>query len=111
MNFYNERIKFFKKKIKNPHFYIFTNEENNEFDSFLKKLNLIKKNYTLITPLRGYRDSFDTLWLLSNFKYQLISNSTFYWWGAYFAKQRFKKVYIKYSKNFSNKDTIYKGFF
>lgn len=109
--FYNQKLKFFKKKIKNPHFYIFTNEENNELDNFLKKININKNNYTLVTPKRGFSNSYDTLWLLSKFKYQLISNSTFYWWGAYFAKQRFEKVFIKFSKSFPNKDTIYKGFF
>ena len=111
VSFYNQKLKFFKNKIRNPHFYIFTNEETKVFKNFLKKLNIDKKNYTLITPERGFKNSYDTLWILSNFKYQLISNSTFYWWGAYFAKERFKKVFIKYPKNFPNRDTIYKGFF
>jgi hypothetical protein len=111
VRFFNKKLKFFKNKIQNPHFYIFTNEATEVLSNFLKKLNVDKKDYTLITPDRGFKNSYDTLWLLSNFKYQIISNSTFYWWGAYFAKQRFKKVFIKYPNNFPNRDTIYKGFF
>ena len=109
--FYNKNLFFFKKKITKPHFYIFSNEENYEFLNFLKKLSIKKKDYTLITPNRGFKNPHDTLWLLSLFKYQLISNSTLYWWGAYFAKQRYKKVFVKYSKNFPNKDTVYPGIF
>ena len=111
ISFYKKKLKFFRNKLQNPHFYIFTNKESKLFRNFLSKLNIDKKNYTLITPEKGFRKSYDTLWLLSNFKYQVISNSTFYWWGAYFAKQRFKKVFIKYPKNFPNRDTINKGFF
>lgn len=109
--FYNKKLKYFNKKIKNPHYYIFTNNENNDFFDFLKKIDVDKKNYTLVTPKRGFGSSFDTLWVLSNFKYQLISNSTFYWWGAYFAKQRFKKVFVKFPKVFANRDTVYKDLF
>ncbi len=110
-NFYKKNLFFFKKKIIKPHFYIFSNEENYEFLNFLKKLNIKKKDYTLITPHRGFKNPHDTLWLLSLFKYHLISNSTLYWWGAYFAKQRFKKVFVKYPKNFPNRDTVYRGIF
>tara|TARA_B100000902_G_scaffold393945_1_gene449248 strand:- start:14158 stop:15048 length:891 start_codon:yes stop_codon:yes gene_type:complete len=110
-NFYNKNLHFFKDKVTKPHFYIFSNEDNYELFNFLKKLHLKKKDYTLVTPSKGFKNPHDTLWLLSLFKYQLISNSTLYWWGAYFAKHRFKKVFVKYPRNFPNKDTVYRGIF
>jgi hypothetical protein len=113
VDYYNKKLNYFKKNIFNPHFYIFSNEESKNFLKFLDKLNINKKDYTLVTPNKGFENPYDTLWILSHFKNQIISNSTFFWWGAYFAKQRFKGVSlkIKYPKNFSNKDTVYGKFF
>ena len=110
-DFYIKSIRFFRRKIKKPHFYIFTNNENNEISKLLHKMKINKSDYTFVTPQRGFKNSYDTLWLLSFFKFQLISNSTFYWWGAYFAKHRLGKVFIKHPKNFSNKDTVSKNLF
>ena len=106
VSYYNAKIKFFRKKIKNPHFYIFSDNESNDFYKYIKKLKINKRNYTLITPKKGFRDPYNTLWILSHFKYQVIANSTFHWWGAYFAKERLGKVHIQYPNNFSNKDTV-----
>ncbi len=111
INYYNKKLEFFKKKIKNPHFYIFSNKENPEFLNLLSRLHIDKKKCTIISADRGFENSYNTLWLLSHFKNQIISNSTFYWWGAYFAKQKFRKVFIKYPTNFPNRDTISKRFF
>jgi len=49
------------------------------------------------------------LWLLSCFKNLIISNSTYYWWGAYFSREKFSKQLVISSDKFPNRDTNLKN--
>ena len=79
-------------------------------DKFLMQFPHIKNfKVNIITENRGYSDPYSNLWLMSYFKNFIISNSTFYWWGAYFSSIRNKKQIVITSDNFPNKDFVKKS--
>ena len=99
-------IKFIIKKVKNPTFFFFSTDSSNIFN-FLNKLEFLKKyNYNIITEDLGYKGATNNLWLLSNCKNHIISNSSFYWWGAYLSSFKYKEQIIVSSNNFLNKDSV-----
>ena len=67
------------------------------------------KEEIIITEETGFKNDIDTLWLMSNFKNLIISNSTFYWWGAYFSDFKFNQTKIITSSKFPNSDTNQKN--
>jgi hypothetical protein len=63
---------------------------------------------TYVTPQRGFDDAVDTLWLLSRARHHVITNSSFYWWGAWLSgvqRQVTRQVVIA-SDNFINRDAL-----
>jgi len=106
VKFYAKAIDLIKKKIKNPKFYIFSTKKI-YVEMLIKKLNIKKnKNIVFVTPEHGYKEAHDNLWLMSEFRNLIISNSTLYWWAAYFSDLKFRKKTIICSKNFPNADTV-----
>ena len=104
-NFYSHALDLIIKKIKKPNFYFFSTTTEN-VKKLLSNVKLFNKfRIKIITPEKGFRDQIENLWLLSKFKNIIISNSTFYWWGAYFAEINFPQVNIISSNKFPNKDT------
>jgi len=92
--YYHEAINLILKKIRNPHFYIFS--DNMEW----AKNNIsIECPHTYVDnpPSKDYED----IRLMSNCKNHIIANSTFSWWGAWLAKNPNKTVIApkKYSQN------------
>lgn len=89
-----------KKKYDIKTFYVFTSN-----DSFIEA-NMASFNelgdIKFISVKNGFVDSGATLWLLSKFRYYIITNSTFYWWGAVLSSEIKKVVYA--SENFLNRD-------
>lgn len=59
-----------------------------------------------VTHDDGYTGELRTLWLLTQFRYHIMSNSSFYWWGAWLAEKRRPGVQVFASDNFPNPDTI-----
>ena len=98
--FYNKSINIFKKKIKKPIFYIFSTNKNN----FHFK-NKIKTEAKYIDKFKHNNNDFDILLLISHFSNFIISNSTYYWWGAYLANYK-KNIKIVVSKKFPNINTV-----
>lgn len=84
IEYYNKSIKIIKEKIKNPVFFVFTPKQYN----FLDKLDL-GNNFYFINNDTGFSGTIDNLWLMSECKYQIISFSSFYWWGAWFSQYKF----------------------
>ena len=63
---------------------------------------------TYVTPQRGFDDTVDTLWLLSRASHHVITNSSFYWWGAWLSGVRrgaTQQVVIA-ANNFINRDAL-----
>ena len=107
--FYLKAIKILLNKISSPSFYFFSTKKI-YIERLILDLGIINKfKINIITPDNGYNDAYDNLWLMSCFKNLIISNSTLYWWAAYFSKLKYKKNIIICSDKFPNKDTIPKG--
>jgi len=77
MDYYYEAIDIIKQKVKNPFFYIFTDEP--EWVRNEMKINI---PYKLITGNTG-SDAFVDILLMSKCKHNITANSSFSWWGAW----------------------------
>ena len=84
-------------------FELFLNK--NEDGSFSYELKINNTVY-FITGENYPFDELYNLSLISNCKSHIISNSSFYWWGAWIAEAKKKSNLIISSKKFSNKDAI-----
>lgn len=75
------------KKVKNPHFFIFSDDIN----SAKKKMNLINEHtFVDVSDQRDYVD----LYLMSRCKHFITANSSFSWWAAWLSPVKEKKVYV-----------------
>jgi hypothetical protein len=103
--FYKKSIKKMIKNIKKPEFFIFSTQKKN-IENILKNFPILKKyKINIITGDLGFKDAYDNIWLLSHCKNHIISNSTLYWWGAYFSTIKYKNKIICCANNFHNIDT------
>ena len=98
IGYYKRAMKYIAKHVKNPHFYIFSDDinwvENNM--EFAYKHTFVKTN-------RG-RDSYIDMWLMSLCKHNIIANSSFSWWGAYLNQNPSKIVIAPDVWGFSTED-------
>jgi hypothetical protein len=84
-SYFEQAINLIKTKISEPHFFIFSN------DFSWVKANLQTDNVTYITAntdLNSWKD----MYLMSICKHNIISNSTFSWWGAWLNNNSDKMV-------------------
>ena len=63
---------------------------------------------TFITNDSGRHGTLDTLWLMSQCRHHVITNSTFYWWGAWLSSMKWVEQghRIFAADNFINRDTL-----
>ena len=105
LDFYKNALKKMLQQVDSPTFFIFSTKLSN-VKNFLSNFNEIKKyNFHIITEDNGFIDAYDNLWLMSHCANHIISNSTFYWWGAYFSSVKYKNQTVICAENFANKDT------
>ena len=84
--YYLRAINLIKKKINNPFFYIFTDDI-----AWVKKEFALDKNFMIIENNFG-NNSYQDMFLMSNCKHNIISMSTFSWWGAWLNNSKDKIV-------------------
>jgi len=84
-NYYKKSINYIKKKLKNPIFFIFSDD-----------IELVKKTFSFFNNKKyifiDTKSSINDLFLMSNCKHFIIANSTFSWWGAWLSKNKRKIV-------------------
>jgi hypothetical protein len=84
-DYYKKSISYIKKKLKNPFFFIFSDD-----------IELVKKNFSFFNNKKyifiDTKSSINDLYLMSNCKHFIIANSTFSWWGAWLSKNKRKIV-------------------
>lgn len=93
--FYLKSIDLIARKLpKPPLFYIFTQDIEWTLENICRQCNY---EFKFIQEKRAIED----LYLMSIFRYHIISNSTFYWWGAWLADGDL----VVSSNNFTNRYT------
>ena len=87
----------------NLHFYVFCTHKA----SFISELRL-PTNTIILTPNMGYSDATDTLWLLSQCRHHILTNSSLYWWGAWLSSSNHEasNQTIMAADNFINQDSL-----
>lgn len=75
-SFFEKAIMSIERKFKNPHFYVFSND-----------MDWVKENFDFQTVTyvthNTSKNSWRDMYLMSNCKHNIISNSSFSWWGAW----------------------------
>ena len=82
----NKAMKKIETKIKNPFYFIFTN-------SSISLLNNIKIKGSNFEIIKGFKD-YEDLISIAECDHQIISNSTFGWWGAWLNSNKNKIVIV-----------------
>ena len=95
----NKSIEFFKNKINNPIFYLWSNDFSNLDNSlFVEKINRVHSdNIVSKIDKRGL-----DLFLLSQCKYHIVVPSSFNWWGAWLSNKK-NKIVTRPSDSFFRK--------
>lgn len=100
--YYRASYQYMIENLENPHFYIFSNSEND--------LEWIKDNYTFLNNcvfVNLNNKDFEDLELMKSCKHFIISNSTYSWWAQYLNHNKNKIVIApkKWYKSDQNKES------
>lgn len=77
------------QQIPEPHFFVFSNDVKWVLDNFSMS------NMTIVDCNKGAK-SWKDLWLISECKHHINSNSSFSWWGAWLNSSKQRKVIVPY---------------
>ena len=78
LSYYKNAIKYIQNKVKNPHFYIFSDDIQWAKENF--------KTTFKTTFVDWNKKDYEDLELMTYTKHHIIANSTFSWWGAFLKK-------------------------
>jgi hypothetical protein len=96
-DYFIKAVALIESKVSNPHFFVFSN------DLKWVKENLIINNVNYVNCNSG-KNSWKDMYLISLCKHNIISNSTFSWWGAWLNKHA-NKIVISPNR-FLKSDTV-----
>ncbi len=96
INYYLEAIELIHEKIKNPVFYIFSDDINWCKHNFKSD----KYSFCFVDDEQAGAHAANYLQLLTKCKHYIISNSTFSWWGAWLSDNEVDKIVIAPKKWF-----------
>jgi len=83
-DYYANAIKFFKEKLNNPIFYIFTND--------LVYAKRLLNSESGLNYIATDGPDFEHFYLMSKCKHNIIMNSTFSWWAAFLNSNKYKII-------------------
>ncbi|MFI5071950.1 MAG: alpha-1,2-fucosyltransferase [Terriglobales bacterium] len=101
MSYYGRAARRLNGTIPNPEFFVFCTSQSAALD----ELDLPGPVH-FITRDNGFEGTIETLWLLSRCRNHVISNSSFYWWGAWLAEFERPETKVAAIDRFPNKATI-----
>lgn len=84
--YYREAVNLIAKSVKQPHFFVFSNDPKWVMENFALNYPVTYVNHN--GPEKGYED----LRLMNMCKYHIIANSSFSWWGAWLSQNHGKIV-------------------
>ena len=94
IQYIKKAVSYFKNKVKNPKFLIWSNDFSN-LDKYFSNKFIFVKNHNKNKDLTD-------LYLLTHCKYFIVSPSTFSWWGAWLSKRKGKICVRPKNLNVSN---------
>ena len=103
--YYVHAIEEMKKRVHNPVLFCFSQVP----DWVKEELSDCGSELIFIKPKSGDNASHEDLYLLTAFRNFIISNSTFYWWGAWLSEE--KEKFVVSPNNWVNKDCNCKEWF
>jgi len=87
-DYYFRAIGYFKEKLPNAKYFLFSDNPN----IFINKIYLNQLNVCTVSSTFALADEIEELCFMSKFKYFIIANSTFSWWGAWLSDYKDKIV-------------------
>lgn len=99
--FYEQAAAKIATAVVDPVFFVFSSTMND----FVRAMKLPGR-VEYLTGDNGYGDAVGSLWLMKRCNHHIISNSSLYWWGAWFAERRQPSSRIIASNRFANPATI-----
>lgn len=100
LDYYKKAIEIIKNKIKDPLFFIFSDDITYVKENFK---NFFNKNIIYVSDNKF--NDYEELWLMKSCKNNIIANSTFSWWAAWL-NQNPNKIIIAPSKYRSDNKSI-----
>lgn len=101
LSFYEKAARQLADTINEPTFFVFCTT----IAAVKDKLRLPGEIY-YITDDNGFNGAVQSLWLISRCKNHIISNSSFYWWGAWLAEYQHPRATVIACDLFPNSDTL-----
>lgn len=95
LDYYDNAIKYFRKIVSNPMFYIFTN------DVEWAKRTFVSKDFEIVECNQNGEEYIYDMMLMSKCKHNIIANSSFSWWAAWLNEHN-EKVIAAPEKWFNN---------
>ncbi len=101
-DYYNKAIQLMESKLSNPKFVVFTQQPE-----WAKEHLVSNSPIKYATPKEGYLSTIEDMYLMIHCRHAIISNSSFYWWGAWLSE--FEDGIVICPTNFNNRDMALDG--